>query len=159
MTDADDSILHERDVRNVIDDETKKTGPSVEFYHLDIDPVSAANDATKDAGVAEISGAVLNVWYTPASAVTGADTDTRTLSLINKGTDGSGTTVVAMLDLTEGNDLVAHKANAIPLSETAEDLDVEGGSVLEWTSTHAGSTGLADPGGVVTIAHDGSRWY
>lgn len=156
---GDDKILHQDDVEEVIDAETKKTGPSVEFYHLDVAAAGATADAVKDAGVAEISGAVLSVWYTPASAVTGANTDTRTLSLINKGSDGLGTTVVATLALTSGNDLVAHKANEVPLSSTTEDLDVQGGEVLEWTSTHSGSTGLADPGGVVTIAHDGSRWY
>lgn len=156
---ADDKILHEDDVREVIADEIKETGPEIEFYHLDVAAANAGSDTAKDAGVAEMSGEVLSVWYTPASAVTGANTDTRTISLINRGTDGLGTTVVATLALTSGNNLVAHKANEIPLSETAEDRDVEGGAVLAWTSTHAGSTGLADPGGVVTIAHDGSRWW
>lgn len=155
----DESILHEQDVRAVVDDQTKKTGPSVEFYHIDVAAAAATADTAEDAGVAEMSGAVLSVWYTPASDVTGANTDTRTLSLINRGSDGDGTTVVATLALTSGNDLDAHKANEIPLSSTAADLDVSGGEVLAWTSTHAGSTGLADPGGVVTIAHDGSRWY
>jgi hypothetical protein len=38
----------------------------------------------------------------PDAAITGANTNTRTISLVNKGQDGTGTTVVATLALTSG---------------------------------------------------------
>lgn len=108
--------------------------------------------ALTDIGVAEENGTVSAVTYIAASAVTGAASPaSRTLSLINKGSDGSGTTVIASLALLGGVNLVAHDEKAITLSVTAADLQVAADDVLEWSSVAVGGTGLVDPGGTVRI--------
>jgi hypothetical protein len=106
---------------------------------------------TTEIGEAAEAGVVSSVSYTPGANVTGADTDSRTVSLINKGADGNGTTVIATLDFVEGVDAADFDETAIPLSETPADLEVAAGNILAWVSAHVGSTGLADPGGLVQV--------
>jgi hypothetical protein len=93
------------------------------------------------------AGIVTSVSYTPVSDVTGANTETRTISLINKGSDGNGTTSIASLALTSGVNMSDFDEKALTLSGTAANLVVAAGDILAFVSTHSGSTGLADPGG------------
>jgi hypothetical protein len=101
-------------------------------------------------GAARFTGKVTSVTYTPEAASTGDNTNYRTYTLVNKGTDGSGTTVIATLALTTGVNLVAFDAKSATLSATAADLVVTAGDELAWVSTHTAS-GLVDPGGTVIV--------
>lgn len=101
-------------------------------------------------GEAPFAGTVSAVTYAATADVTGADTNTRTISVVNKGQDGNGTTVVATLALTAGVNLDSYDEKPLTLSATAANLDVAEGDILAFTSTHA-ALGLADPGGRVAV--------
>jgi len=99
---------------------------------------------------APFAGVVSSVKYVPIVAVTGADTNTRTLAVTNKGLGGAGSTAVASLALVSGANLVAFDENALTNNATAANLVVAEGDILSYTSTYAAS-GLADPGGTLFI--------
>jgi hypothetical protein len=90
---------------------------------------------------------VSSVTYTPTAAVTGASGNNRTLTLFNRGT-GAATVSVATLTLVSGTDLTDNVPATITLASTGRDVNV--GDILEWDST-ANSSGVADPGGLVTV--------
>lgn len=125
--------------------------PLVRTIEVDTDAVAAASDASRVVGRAPFAGTVTEVTYTPNATLTGADTDSRTLAVVNKGTDGNGTTSVASKAFTNGVNANDFDETAITLSGTAANLVVADGQILAFTSTHVGSTGLADPGGKVKI--------
>lgn len=102
------------------------------------------------AGEVRATGRVTEVTYTPEAASTGDNTNKRTYTLVNKGAAGSGSTVIATLDLVTGVNLTAFDEKAATLSATAADLVVTEGDILAWVSTYSG-TGLVDPGGVVKV--------
>ncbi|GAA2566280.1 hypothetical protein GCM10010435_44310 [Winogradskya consettensis] len=95
-------------------------------------------------------GTVTSVTWIPTAAVTGANTNTRSMSLVNKGTDGAGTAVVATLQFDAGVNATAAVAKTITLSGTPANLQVTSGQVLQWQSAAVG-TGIADPGGLVSV--------
>lgn len=114
-------------------------------------PVAAASDFTSTVCEAPFDGKISSASYTPDAGVTGANTETRTIQIINKGQAGSGTTAVATLALTSGVNMTADDEKALTLSSTAADLVVAQGDIIAFKSTHSGSTGLADPGGLVQV--------
>jgi hypothetical protein len=120
--------------------------PLIRTHERSVAAVGAGADLTTPIDVVGEDGVVSKVTYVPVAAVTGANTNTRTLSLVNKGSAGAGSTVVATLALTSGNNLSADTPNTIAISTGK----VSAGDVLEWTSVHAAS-GLADPGGLVHV--------
>jgi hypothetical protein len=124
--------------------------PLVQTLKSQADAVAAGADATTELGEAQFAGTVTRVAYIPSAAITGADTNTRTINIINKGQDGTGTTNVATLALTNGVNAAASDAKALTLSGTAANLVVAQGDVLAFTSVHTAS-GLADPGGQVVV--------
>lgn len=99
---------------------------------------------------ARFTGKVTSVSYVPEAAATGDNTNARTFTLVNKGTTGGGTTVIATLALTTGVNLVASDEKAFTLSATAADLLVTQGDVLALVSTATG-TGVVDPGGAIVV--------
>jgi hypothetical protein len=113
--------------------------------------VAAGSDAEIAVAKAPFDGTVTGVTYVPKSTITGANTDSRTISLLNKGQAGSGTTAVASLALTNGVNATGFDEKALTLSVTAADLVVADGDILSFKSLHVGSTGLADPGGTVFV--------
>lgn len=117
----------------------------------DVQPAAAATDLTTIVGEVTEAGTVTSVSYTPKANVTGDNTETRTISLINKGADGNGTTLVATLALVTGVGMLDFDEKALTLSATPANLVVAANDVLAFTSTHSGSTGLADPGGNVKV--------
>lgn len=127
------------------------TAPFTQEIEAPVDAVAAASDLDTIVGEAHIAGSVSSVVYVPKANITGANTDTRTVSLINKGQDGNGTTVVATLAMVSGVNSNDFDEKTITLSATAADLVVADGDVLAWRSVHSGSTGLADPGGTVRV--------
>lgn len=111
--------------------------------------VAAASDLETKVGEAPFAGSVTAVSYTPAASITGANTESRTLQLFNRGTDGSGTVKVAELAMVSGVNAAADDERTVTVITAANADDFVEGDILEWKSLHVGSTGLADPGGLV----------
>lgn len=97
-----------------------------------------------------IAGSVSRVTYTPEAAITGATTNNRTLNVVNKGQDGTGTTVVATLAFISGVNAAAFDETDLTLG-VAANLVVAEGDVLALQSTHGG-TGIVDPGGLFAVS-------
>jgi hypothetical protein len=88
-------------------------------------------------------------WYANAG-VTGANTNYFTVTVRNRGTDGSGSTVVASKDFVSGTNATAFDLTTITLSATAANLLVTEGQVLTVEKLVTG-TGLAMPDGLVEV--------
>lgn len=101
-------------------------------------------------GIAPFAGVITSVKYIPDTDITGANTNTRKTSLINRGSAGSGTTEMAALSFTSGINGTAFAAKTITLSATSANLAFAAGDVLAWKS-EAVASGLADPGGTVEV--------
>jgi hypothetical protein len=115
--------------------------------------VPAAATAVSDDSVlaqSPYAGTVTAVQYVPEAAITGAATNNRTVSLVNKGQAGSGTTVVATLTFASGTNATANNEVSLVLSSTEADRVVAEGDTLQWRSI-ANGTGLADPGGIARV--------
>jgi hypothetical protein len=111
---------------------------------------TAGSDLNTNVWIVPSDATVTAVTYAPVTAVTGANTNTRSVSLVNKGTDGTGTTVIATIQYNSGVNAAASDENTVTLSGTAANLLLTAGQLLQWQSTHIG-TGIADPGGLVNI--------
>lgn len=128
------------------------TAPTAPTHQVPVQPqATAGNDLNTNVLVCPRDATITAVTYTTVTAITGANTNTRSVSLVNKLQDGSGTTVIATLQFNSGVNTVAADEKAITLSATASDRNVSAGDVLQWQSTHVG-TGIADPGGLVAIS-------
>jgi hypothetical protein len=111
---------------------------------------TAGSDLNTNIWVVPTASTVTAVTYAPVTAITGANTNTRSVSLVNKALDGTGTTVVATIQYNSGVNAAASDENTVTLSGTPANLVLAAGSVLQWQSTHIG-TGIADPGGLVNV--------
>lgn len=121
--------------------------PQATVKNFDVDAATILA-TTSEVVEAPFDGVVTSVTYTAIAAVTGAASPaSRTLSLINKGQSGAGTTVVASLALLGGVNLAAFDEKALTLSATAADRVVVAGDILQFQSAPVGGTGLVDPGG------------
>lgn len=122
-----------------------------EFYARIL--TKAAATATRDDAVvrAPFAGTVSAVTFVADTILSGADTDSATLSLINKGAAGAGTTVVASKAFASGVDAAAMDETAITLSATAADLVVAAGDILALSVIKVGSSGLAVPPGLLKV--------
>lgn len=128
-----------------------ETAPYVARLEIEFDP-SAATATTSGTERVPFSGSVSAVRLLPLAAVTGAASPaSRTVSLVNRGQNGAGSTVVATLNLVSGTNLVAFDERALTLSGTAANLNVAEGDVLELRSAAVGATGLADGGGTAIV--------
>lgn len=124
--------------------------PLIKTFNADADAVAQAADGSVTVCTAPFAGTVTAVTYVPAAAITGANTDTRKVALVNKGQAGSGTTQVASVQFNSGTNAAAFDEKTLALSGTAADLVVAAGDVLTFVSTHVGA-GLADPGGTAVV--------
>lgn len=127
------------------------SAPLVRRLQATVAAVAAAADADQSIGEAPFAGTVTAASFTPEANITGNTTETRTLTIVNKGADGNGTTVVGTLAFTTGVNATDFNESAFTLSEVADATDVAAGDILAFVSTHGGSTGLADPGGLVQV--------
>lgn len=111
--------------------------------------VGATADATTIVGKADLGGGgtLTAASFIPNAAITGNDTNKFTLTIVNKGQSGSGTTVMATLDFPTGVSGVAFDEKAFTVSATAANLVTAAGDVICVVSTHTGGSGLANPGG------------
>lgn len=124
--------------------------PVTERINANIPATAQAATASEVVAESHVAGVVSAASYTPEANITGDNTNTRTLTLVNKGQSGSGTTVVGTIAFTSGNNGVAFDEKAFVLSSTPADLVVAQGDILAFVSTHSAS-GLADPGGRVEV--------
>jgi hypothetical protein len=124
--------------------------PLSRTLELPVAAVATASDLTSPIGVAPFAGTVTGVEYIPTTVLTGADTNSRTITVYNRGQAGAGTTVVATKAFTSGVNAPANDSTDITLTATGADLVVAEGDVLDWESLHV-SSGLADPGGLVRV--------
>lgn len=123
-------------------------------YSPTVETVQAGDAVAATAAAADASGVYITAPYAgkvagariiAQAALTGADTQSRTVQLHNRGQAGAGTTLVASKAFTAGVNAAADDETALTLSATAADLVVAQGDVLEFTSLHIGGTGLAGP--------------
>ena len=127
------------------------SAPLIRKLQATIPATAAAADYDQSLGEAPFAGTVTSVSYTPEANITGADVESRTFTLVNKGADGNGTTVVATLAMTNGVNMADFDEKALTLSVVAGATTVAEGDILAFVSTHVGATGLADPGGLVQV--------
>lgn len=118
---------------------------------MTVPATAITTDATIMIGRAPCDGTLASATYATNGDVTGADTNTRTVSLINRGQSGGGSTSMASIAFTSGVNATAGDEKAMTLSGTPANLVVAEGDVIAFKSLHAAS-GLADPGGLVTLA-------
>jgi hypothetical protein len=113
-------------------------------------PASATGASASGTIRVPFDGTVTSVTYAPVAAITGAATNNRTISVVNHGQAGAGTTVMATLTYNSGTNSAAFDENAIPLSGVALATSFVAGDILEVKSVFNG-TGIADPGGTVFV--------
>lgn len=121
------------------------SAPLKQTRQADVAAAAAAADASGAYVKAPYAGTVSAASFIPATTLTGANTDSRTIQLFNRGQAGSGTTLVASKAFTSGVNAAADDETSLTLSATAADLVVAEGDVLEFVSLHVGGTGLAGP--------------
>jgi hypothetical protein len=110
--------------------------------------LGASDDTTLTQ--APFAGTVTGVKYIADAAITGANTNTRSVSLINKGQAGAGNVVVATLQFNAGVNAPAQDDVSLTLGVAANLVLAEGDNLV-WRSTSVG-TGIADPGGLVQVS-------
>lgn len=126
------------------------TAPLKRKLETNLPAVAAGTDQSTVVGEAPYAGTVTDVTFTPTANITGATSTKRTLTLINKGADGNGTTAVAVLDFVTGTDAADFDELAFTLSVVEGATTVAKGDILAVVETHA-STGTANPGGKVQV--------
>jgi hypothetical protein len=127
------------------------TAPLQRILEQDVAPVATAgNDLDSVVSQAPFDCTVTKVEFVPVAAITGANTNTRSVTLFNKGQAGAGTTTVATLQFDSGVNASASDEKAITLSGTPANLVLAAGDTLLWRSLHIG-TGQTDPGGLVRV--------
>lgn len=127
-----------------------KTTIASDSIDCKLDAKGAAATDVQVIGVVPFAGTVTAVEVIANAAVTGDNTNTRSFALTNKGQAGAGTTSVATLALTTGNDLVAFDAKTMTLTATTADRVVAAGDVLSLAQT-VGASGLAHSGGIARV--------
>lgn len=116
----------------------------------DIPSATIAAAAASVVGEAPFAGTVSAASLTFEANVTGDNTNTRTLTLINKGADGNGTTVVATLALTTGVNPADFDETPMTLSVVAHATEVVAGDILALIET-VGASGLVNPGAALQV--------
>lgn len=113
--------------------------------------VSTAGNSLRTAiGRSPVKGTIVRASYFASTTLTGAATNNRTLSVLNGGAAGTGTTSAASKNFASGTNATAQSDTVITLSGTAANLEVAAGDVLQFDSLAVG-TGIADPGGLVEV--------
>lgn len=124
---------------------------AVDFYQATVPAVgTAGNDDANPVHRVRYAGVISSVTYIPKTTITGANTQTRKVGIINKGAGAAGAAVPANLQFDSGVNATAFIEKTITLDATPSNLAVAAGDVLDWFSTHLG-TGITDPGGLIRI--------
>lgn len=129
-------------------------GEAAPFTQYLAAPVAATAAGADASGllVAPFDCTIAAASFIPLTVLTGANTDSRTIQVLNRGQAGAGTTVIASKAFTSGVNAPAEDETTLTLSVTAADLVVTAGDVIEVKSLHVGGTGLAGVQGVVRLS-------
>lgn len=128
------------------------TAPLVNtIRHVVLPQATPGTDQSEPIGIAPFDATITRVSFTPNAAMTGSAT-ARFLRLRNRGQAGTLGVTIAERELVAGQNPAAYDEYDITLSATPANRDVAQGDVLEWFSD-AISTGIADPGGLVTVEY------
>jgi len=118
---------------------------SFEEKYAFIGPVAvhAAATATESRAVwtAPRACKVTGISISADVSSTGDNTNTTTVSFINTGTDGAGTTAIATLDMATGTDIAANVRKVLTTTATS----LAAGSVLDIKFTKVGTGLLIGP--------------
>jgi hypothetical protein len=115
--------------------------------------LGAAVAGDQALGKVKEDGTVAAATFAPEANITGATATKRTFTLVNKGQDGNGTTVIATLDFTTGTNANDFDEIAFTLTGTVADRNVSAGDILAVVEAIT-STGTANPGGLVEVLID-----
>jgi hypothetical protein len=127
-----------------------ESAPLIRRLTADTDALTKGADGVFPLGPCPFAGKVTAVSFIPATVLTGANTNSITFKLINKGAAGSGTAVVAELAFVSGVNAAANDEKALTLSGTAAKLEVAEGDVLTLEEVHVGE-GLITPSGEIQV--------
>jgi hypothetical protein len=119
-----------------------EASPLIQYVGVPVASTSAGTDAS-GLTVAPFAGTLSAASIISLTTLTGANTESRTLQVFNRGQAGSGTTLMASKAFTSGVNATAEDETSLTLSATAADLVVAAGDVVEVKSLHVGATGLA----------------
>jgi hypothetical protein len=117
--------------------------------------IHPAANATRDdvVVVAGVTGAIVAVTISPDTAMAGVDTNSATLSLINKGQTGGDTRVVATRALTNTVNLVAFDEFSLTVSTTPATVAVVKGDILALSHIKVGSNvAVTTPESIVKVS-------
>ena len=98
--------------------------------------------------------ALVSATHVPDQTITGADTNSTSLELVNVGTAGVGTAELANRDYLNGTDTTALDGGAFTMAAT---LTVAAGSVIVLRYTKVGA-GLAIPAGFIEFIYTITYW-
>lgn len=129
------------------------SAPLVRKLEATVPAAGAAVAQDQVVGEAPFDGTVTEVTIIPEAALTANATNYRTFQLVNKGQDGTGTTVVATFatDTVTDDDLDAFDEKALTLSVVEDATTVAEGDVLAAVETVAAS-GVAHSGYRIQVA-------
>jgi hypothetical protein len=119
-----------------------EAAPLIQYVGVPVASTAAGADAS-GLTVAPFAGTLSAASIISLTTLTGANTESRTLQVFNRGQAGSGTTLMASKAFTSGVNATAEDETSLTLSVTAADLVVAAGDVVEVKSLHVGATGLA----------------
>lgn len=121
--------------------------PRVIAREVVLQALAAKASATITAAVAGYAGTVTDVEYAPVTPIVLSATEPRTITVINRGSAGLGSAVIATRSFTTTGS--AQIQNRITLTGSA--VQIAAGDVIVVESHDAGATGIADPGGLFKI--------
>jgi hypothetical protein len=119
--------------------------PLVRSLTADAPAVAANADKTTILGEAPFDGVVTAVSFMASAVLTGADTESRTLSIVNKGQAGSGTDEIAAKAFISGVNAPAADETALNLAGT---LQVETATVVGTITTAGNATVIVTADGM-----------
>jgi hypothetical protein len=119
-----------------------EASPLIQYVGVPVASTGAGADAS-GLTVAPFAGTLSAASIISLTTLTGANTESRTVQVFNRGQAGSGTTLMASKAFTSGVNATAEDETSLTLSATAADLVVAAGDVVEVKSLHVGATGLA----------------
>lgn len=126
------------------------TAPLVTRVQATLPALTASTTGDQTVARAPWAGTLTGASFTPEANITGNSTNSRTLTVVNKGQDGNGTTVMATLAYATGTDSTDFNETAFTLSAVEDATDFASGDILAVAEAVAG-TGLANPGGMVQL--------
>ena len=122
--------------------------PRKEILRAQFSAAAQGADRATPALVVPFDSVIEYARFVPVGTITGANGDTRKLSLVNKGSSGSDSQEIAALQFNSGVNAPAFVVKSLPLSSEAPELSE--GDVLAIFSDSIGD-GIADPGGSLEI--------